>query len=191
MPDPAQLTARQAKWFASVRKGLESASGRSLAQWAELARACPETGRRKQLAWMKAVHGLGQNQASMVLNAAFPSETSWDTPDALADTLWVDPAQAALFAAISAAVSGLEGVIATQRKAFSAFSREFQFAAVRPQRGGGVMLGLAAPVDADLRLVARGRESWSERLTASLAIGSPDAIDARVAALLHLAWSRS
>jgi hypothetical protein len=70
MPDPVNLTERQRQWFASVRATLESSTGRSLQDWAEVARRCPETAHRKRLAWMKQTHGLGQNYASVVLNAA-------------------------------------------------------------------------------------------------------------------------
>jgi len=68
----ASLTERQARWFASVNEGLERETGRDLADWAEIARACPETVHRERLAWMKAAHGLEQNRASMVLNVVYP-----------------------------------------------------------------------------------------------------------------------
>jgi hypothetical protein len=66
----------------------------------------------------------------------------------------------------------------------------FQFAALRPARGG-VRLGLAVPLDADLRLVPPAREGWSERLTAVCVLAGPEAVDNDLAALLRLAWSRS
>lgn len=93
MPDPGHLTERQEKWFASVRAGLERGTGRTVEQWAEIARQCPETAHRKRLAWMEAEHNLGQNHASMVLNAAFPPEASWLQPDALIEGLWTDAGQ--------------------------------------------------------------------------------------------------
>ena len=61
MPEPSNLTERQVKWFKSVRDGLERDTGRTLEQWAEVARACPDQAHRARLAWMKAQHGLGQN----------------------------------------------------------------------------------------------------------------------------------
>lgn len=191
MPADGPLTPRQTRWFAAVRAGLETATGLSLAQWAERARACPEQGRRRQLAWMKSVHGLGQNHASIVLNAAFPERATWAEPETLGNTLWADPAQAALFAAVRNAAEALDTVVSTQRKAFSAFSRNVQFAAARPLRQGGIMVGLAVAPEADPRLVVRGRESWSERLSASMAVNDAHTIDTAFTALLRAAWERS
>jgi hypothetical protein len=63
--DPATLTERQRAWFAAVREGLERETGRTLEQWIEIARACPETKHRARLKWMKDEHRLGQNRASL------------------------------------------------------------------------------------------------------------------------------
>lgn len=188
MPDPSQLTERQTRWFESVRLGLEQETGRSLQQWVEIARACPEQGARARLAWMKLHHGLGQNRASIVLNAAFPAAASWATPDLLADALWQDASAAQIIAAIRAMCLALPDVVVGQRKGFTAFSRKVQFAAARPAKRGGLVLGLALDPECDARLQARGRESWSERLKSSMAIETPEQIDASVHDLLRQAW---
>jgi len=191
MPDPSQLTERQAKWFQSVRDGLERATGRSLDDWAQIARDCPEQAHRARLAWMKTHHGLGQNHASIVLDAAFPKDISWSKPDGLADVLWSDQHAAALFETIRARITELPEVIVGQRKSFTAFSRKVQFAAARPVKRGGVMLGLALEPAASPRLAAPGRESWSERLKSALAITRPEQIDDDLLALVRQAWERS
>jgi hypothetical protein len=191
MPDPAHLSPRQAKWFQSVRTGLETTTGRTLAQWAEIARACPEHAHRQRLAWMKAHHGLGQNHASLVLNAAFPALQSWAQPDALGDALWADPQSMIVFEAVKAQATALPEVIVGQRKGFTAFSRQFQFAAARPRKGGGLVLGLAIEAHDNLAAVPRGRQSWSDRLTCSLSINSVDQIDSALVDLLKQAWARS
>ncbi len=82
-------------------------------------------------------------------------------------------------------------MIIGQRKAFTAFSREFQFASVKPMKGGKVLLGLAVAPDADPRLEAPKNEGWSERLKSKLLLDSPAQVDASVAALLRQAWERS
>ena len=87
--DPATLTKQQLKWFASVREGLERDTGRTLAAWVEIARACPETRHRARLSWMKTVYGLGQNRASVVLAEAFPQASLPSPSDA--DPLWTEP----------------------------------------------------------------------------------------------------
>jgi hypothetical protein len=190
VPDPGQLTEPQQKWFAAVRAGLERETGRSVAAWAEIARACPETAHRKRLAWMKAGHGLGQNFASLVLNEAFPPETSWNTPDALADTLWVDPQARAIFEAVRARAEKLPDIVIGQRRGFTAFSRNVQFAAIRAAKTGAV-LGFALPPDPAAGLLAPRRESWSGRLKSCVALAAMSDVDARIGRWLRAAWENS
>ena len=188
MPDPGHLTERQTQWFAAVRDGLERETGKTLAEWVELARACPETAHRKRLAWMKAAFGLGQNRASMVLNAAFPPAASWAEPEALATALWGDPGACATHDAVRAAALALPGVVVGQRRGFTAFSRAYQFAAIKPGRGG-VLLGLAVAVEDGL--CAAGRQGWSERLVSLVTLADAAAVTPRVEAWLNAAWARS
>jgi len=185
------LTERQRKWFASVREGLARETGKSLEDWVAIARACPETKPRAQLAWLKTHHGLGQNRASYVLSMAFPSERAWDKPDETRAALWTDPASAAILEALEAAVAGFDGLVTGQRKTYSAWSREFQFAAAKPVRGGTAILGLALTPEASPRLLEPKNESWSERLKAKVALASPADVDDEIRALLKAAWERS
>jgi Domain of unknown function (DUF4287)/Domain of unknown function (DUF5655) len=189
MPAPETMTARQQAWMASVKENLVKETGRSLEQWAEIAHACPETKHRARLTWMKTHHGLGQNRASLVLNVAFPSAAGWDKPDALADTLWIDPALRAMFEAVKAEVLALPDVVIGQRKTYTAFSRGFQFAAMRPARSA-VLLGLAVPPDAAFGLVAPGRVIWSERLKSELLLVRAADI-ALLKPLIRQAWDAS
>ena len=190
--DTDLLTPQQRKWFTSVREGLERETGKSLAEWVEIAKACPETGHRARLKWFKDTHGLLQNRASYVLGEAFPSTTpGWDEPAALRAALWTDPAQRVLFEAVEAAVKDFPDLVVGQRKGYSAWSRNYQFAAVRPVKGGA-RLGLAAAPDADPRLQpAKPNEGWSERLKSVLVLGAPGDVDAGVKALLKASWAGS
>ena len=185
------LTEQQKKWFASIREGLQRETGKSLAEWVEIARACPETKHRARLAWFKATHGLLQNRASYVLGEAFPAEAAWAQPDSLRDALWPDPAGRAILAAVEAAVLALPEVVVGQRKTFSAWSRKYQFAALRPVKGGTAMLGLALAPDASPRLAPPKNEGWSERLKSRMALSAPEDVTAEVAALLKAAWDQS
>ena len=187
--DESSLTDQQRRWFASVREGLQRDTGRSLEEWAERARACPETGHRARLAWMKTTYGLGQNRASVVLDQAFPSGEAIRT--SAEDPLWSDRAARSVFEAVRDRAMGLDAVVMGPRKGYTAFSRRWQFTAVRPLRGGGVRLGLALGSDADPQLGPRGTEPWSERLTSVVDLAAPQAVDDGVAALLQQAWARS
>jgi hypothetical protein len=190
MPNAAFLTERQQKWFASVREGLVLETGRTLDQWVELARACPETAHRKRLAWMKATHGLGQNRASLVLNSAFPPQTGWSSPDDLAGMLWADPSARAVHDRVRAAIMALPDIVVGQRKGFTAYSRRLQFCAARPAKHA-IRVGLALPPDADTCLQPAGREGWSERLLAVVQMASPEEVNPSFERLVRAAWDRS
>jgi hypothetical protein len=185
------LTERQRKWFASMRGGLERDTGKTLEEWKAIALTCPETAPRARLKWFKDAHGLMQNRASYVLSEAFGSAKSWSDPDALIDSLWADPGSRVLLETIDRPAQGLDGVIRTARKGYTAWSRKVQFAAARPVRGGKLMLGLAVTPDASPRLETPRNESWSERLKARVLIAGADEIDQEIEGLLKAAWERS
>jgi hypothetical protein len=189
---PEHLTERQKKWFASVREGLARDTGKSLEDWVAIARTCPETKPRAQLGWLKTHHGLGQNRASYVLSVAFPSERmTWDKPDEARAALWTDPASVAILEALEAAVGAFDGLVTGQRKGFTAWSRQFQFAAAKPIKGGTAVLGLAVTPEASPRLQLPRNESWSERLKAKVALALPRDVDDEIRALLKAAWEAS
>ena len=185
------LTERQRKWFASVEASLERDTGKPIAEWVAIARTCPETTPRKRVEWLREHHGLGVNRIAHILSEAFPSATGWDDADALRAALWKDPASTAIFAAVEAAVADFPGLITGQRKGFSAWSRNFQFASVRPAKGGKARLGLCVSPDADPRLVEPKNEGWSERLRAAITLEAPADVDASLKALLRTAWDAS
>lgn len=183
------LTERQRSWFASLREGLERDTGKTLAEWVEIAKTCPENRHRARLNWFKATHGLAQNRASLVLSTAFPPEAGWNDPETLADALWADPAARMLLDAVKAAMAELPDVITGQRKAFTAFSRNYQFAAARPL-GNALLLGLAVPPDAAPTLEPPSRAGWSDRLKSQARIASPDDLAVLKIAIRH-AWEAS
>jgi hypothetical protein len=186
---PETMTAQQKAWMASIKENLVKETGKSLDEWAVIARTCPETKPRARLGWMKEHHGLGQNRASVILNIAFPSETGWSQPDALADTLWKDPALRTIFEAAKAEIMALPDVVIGQRKTYSAFSRGFQFAALRPDKGA-VLIGLAVEPNAAPGLVAPKRPVWSERLKAEARLAKAADV-APFAPLIRQAWDAS
>lgn len=187
----SNVTERQAKYFESMRASLETATGKSLAEWLEIARTCPETKHRARLKWFKETHGLLQNRASLIIDEAFGSAKPWREADALINDLWADPAARTIFEAIDVLAMKAPGAVRTARKGYTAWSRTFQFAAARPLKGGGVMLGLAMSSQADPALEAPKNESWSERLKSRVRIASASKADDQLAALLKAAWERA
>ncbi len=189
--NPRGLTPRQEKWFATARASLERETGRTMEAWVEIAKTCPETKTMTRIAWMKEHHGLGMNRANLVMSAAFPTGSGWDQPDALRAALWKDPAAVAILEAIERAATALPDVVTGQRKAFTGFSRAFQFASAKPLKGGQVVLGLAVPTGADPRLTEPKAEGWSERLKSKLILTSPTDVDETLIGLIRQAWERS
>jgi hypothetical protein len=187
MPAP-NLTPRQQKYFDSMRASLERDTARPLGEWVAIAKTCPETGHRARLKWLKDNFGLLQNHGSHVLSEAFGGAMSWMEPEKLLAALWVDPMSRAIFEAIDVAARKPNAVIRTARKGYTAWSREVQFAAARPLRGGKVMLGLAVAPDASPRLEAARNESWSERLKARTPLVLVAEVDGEIEALLKRAW---
>ncbi len=163
MPEaPAGLTERQIKWFNSVKANLQAKTGKSIEEWVVLAKTCPHDKPRAREKWLKENYGLGVNHAAYVLYEAFPSkDPSWDDPDALRALLWKDPASTAVLEAVEKAVADLPELVVGQRKAFTAFSRQFQFASIKPLKGGGAALGLAVSPDASPRLMVPKRAGRS------------------------------
>jgi hypothetical protein len=184
------LTPRQQKWFASVQASLERDTGKSLDEWVAIAKTCPETAPRKRAEWLRDHHGLGQNRAAHVLSVAFPSP-GWDDAGALRAALWTDPTSTAILEAVERAVADFPDLVTGQRKAFTAWSREFQFAALRPVKGGTAILGLAVSSDALARLSPPKNEGWSERLKSKVALASPADVDSDLTALLKASCERS
>ena len=185
------MTERQEKWFASIVESMERETGKTLEEWVAIARTCPETKPMARKTWFKEHHGLGTNRASIVISRAFPEGAMWAKPDDLRGTLWAEAGSRAILEAVEAAVAGYPGLVVAQRKSFTAFSRAFQFASVKPLKGGKAVLGLAVEPGADPRLEPPKNESWSERLKAKLTLDGPADVDASVKALLKRASERS
>lgn len=188
---PSGLSPRQQKWFASVQASLERDTGKTLEEWVAIARTCPETKHKARADWLREHHGLGINRASHVLSVAFPSEDRWDEPDALRAKLWTDPTATEIFEAVEVLATALTEVVTGQRKGFTAFSKKFQFASLRPLKSGQVALGLAVTPEVNPRLVEPKNEGWSERLKSKLVLSSVTEVDDGIKALLKQAWERS
>jgi hypothetical protein len=188
---PSSMTERQEKWFASVLESMERETGKTIDEWVAIARTCPETRPNARKAWLKANYGVGTNRASIIFGRAFPANATWEKPDETRAALWADAQSRAILDAVEKAVAGFPNLVSSQRKSFTSFSREFQFASIKPIKGGKASLGLAVPLEADPRLEPPKNESWSERLKGKLLLDGPPAVDASVKALLKAAWEVS
>jgi hypothetical protein len=185
------LTEQQKKWFASVRAGIERDTGKTLEQWAAIARKCPEAKHAARTRWLKEKYGLGVNRASAILDVAFPGEGGWESPEAMVEALWKDREQRKIHDALVAAISRFDGALIGERKTFTAFSHKAQFAAARPTRDG-VRLGLAVDAKASMRLApSKKNEGWSDRNKSVAVLSSTKDIDAELKKLLKTAFEAS
>lgn len=185
----AVLTERQKKWFATVQANLAAKTGRSLDDWREVMKSCPEAAPRAQAAWLKSEFGVGANHAAQILDACGPSDgPGWDEPAELRAALWKDPASLAILEAVERVAARHADVIFGQRKGYTSFSRAVQFAAMRPLKGGKALLGLKLDPAASSSLSPSvRRESWSERLSAVVELSDPGEVDAGIAGLFAAA----
>lgn len=188
----ANLTSQQKKWFASVREGLERDTGKTLADWVKMAKKCPETKPKARADWLRANYGLGVNRAATVLDAAFGGEAmGWDNPEALVAALWKNPDRLKIHDALVAHVARMKGGIVGEKKSFTGFSRNYQFAAARPTKEG-VRLGLAVDPKSSKRLgPPKKNEGWSDRNKAVTVLTSAKDIDTELKRLLKAAFDAS
>ncbi len=186
------MTPRQQKWFATVKANFEAKTGKTLAEWVAIARTCPHEKPRARSDWLREHHGLGVNHAAFVLSEAFPSaDPSWDDPVALRSALWKDPASLAILEAVEKQAATFANVVSGQRKGYTAFSKDVQFAAMRPLKGGKALLGLKLDPSVSARLAPSVRkESWSERLSAIVELNDPGEVDAALKDLFAQAYAR-
>ena len=97
---PSGMTARQEKWFASIRASMARETGKTFDEWIAIARSCPETTPNGRKAWLKANYGLGTNRASVILGKAFPETAHWAEPVKLREALWADAGARAILEAV-------------------------------------------------------------------------------------------
>jgi hypothetical protein len=182
------LTDQQKKWFASVRDGIARDTGKTLEQWVAIVKKSPETTRSGRVRWLKAKYDIGINRAAAILDAAFPDEGGWDTPEAMVEALWKDTEQRKVHDALILAVAKFDGALVGERKSFTAFSRKAQFAAARPTKDG-VRLGLAVDPRSSPRLSPpKKNEGWSDRNKAVAVLNSTKDVDAEMKKLLKAAF---
>lgn len=186
------LTPRQQKWFATVRANFEKQTGKPIAEWVAIAQACPHDKPKARADWLRSEYGIGVNHAAYILSEAFPAEgPNWDDPEAVKAYLWKDPTSLTIEQALEDMAAGLPGLVVGHRKSFTSFSKDVQFAAARPLKGGKALLGLKLDPSVSERLSAPARkESWSERLSAVIELSSAADVDADLKSLFEEAYAR-
>lgn len=183
----------QAKPFAVTDAALLSKTGRSLAQWAEIARKCPDAGHMATVGWLKAEHGLGHGHANSVVHALNASSALSQDEGDLVEAMFAGPKAAMRPAhdAVLAVLAELGGdVELAPKKGYVSFRRSKQFGLGQPSTKDRYDLGLtlkgAAPAG---RLEAAG--SWNAMVTHRVRLSSAAEVDAELAGWLRAAYERA
>lgn len=170
-------------------RNLEDKTGRSLADWAALAKGSGQEKHGQIVAWLKGEHGLGHGYANLV---ALESRggLALDTPadDGLAAVFAGDKAGLRpLYDAIEAYVKSLGEVEVASKKANVSLRRSKQFALVQPSTKTRMDLGLQLKgVAPDGKLEAAG--SWNSMVSHRIRLETAADFDADVRAWLKAAW---
>lgn len=179
----------------AIERNLPARTGRTLAQWAALARRQGPAERKERVAWLRRAHGLGGATATLIAFAAEgrrPHEEYADG-DALVDAMYAGKKaglRAVHDAALAAARRLGRDVEPSARKTYVSLVRRRQFGAIQPSAADRVDLGLVLPgVRAQGRLEAT-RTVGGGRVTHRIALRAPRDVDAEVRRWLKAAYDR-
>lgn len=171
-------------------RNLQEKTGRSLGDWALLAKGSGHEKHGQIVAWLKGEHGLGHGYANLVALESRGGLTSEGTDDdAVAAVFAGDKAALRpLYDAIEAYVKGLGGdVEIAPKKANVSVRRSKQFALIQPSTKTRMDLGLQLKgVAPSGRLEASG--SWNAMVSHRVRLEDAAAFDAEVKAWLKAAY---
>lgn len=179
--------------FAAVDAALIAKTGRSLAQWVEVARGCPDPGHMATVAWLKAHHGLGHGHANTVVHALNATAAVSQDGDDLVAAMFAGPkaAMRPVHDAILAALAGFGADLElSPKKGYVSFRRAKQFGLGQPSTRDRYDLGLCLKGEpASGRLEAAG--SWNGMVSHRVRLASPADVDAEVTGWLRAAYERA
>ena len=185
---------RLQQYFASLEANLREATGKTLAQWVKIAKACPHEKPRARLKWFKDEHGLGQSRAALVLWRAFgQGSMGEEDPDKLVDNLFSKSfaGQRSLYAKVAAFIEKLgEGTI-SPRKGYVALYRLKQYGAIKPIKQG-LLIGLAMQkYPKSARLIEVKNLGGGERNKKALVLAALKDFDGEAKDLVKAAWAEN
>jgi hypothetical protein len=175
---------------------IEARTGRTIAEWDELIRSEGPSTRKERIAWLKAEHGLGTNQASWLAQSAEGRlESAEDyNPEALVDAMFAGPKTGLrpLYEKLLALGLGLgKDVRACPCSTIVPLYRAHVFAQLKPSTRTRIDLGLAlGHTEPTGRLVETGGLAKDDRITHRIPIASPEEIDDEVTGWLKAAYDR-
>jgi hypothetical protein len=182
------------QYFASLEANLHKATGKSMAQWVKIAKACPHDKPGARLKWFKQEHGLGQSRAGFILWRAFgQGSMGEEDPNKLVDTLFAKSfaAQRPLYDKVASFVEKFGEGTLSPRKGYIALYRLKQYAAIKPSKDG-LLVGLAMQkYPKSTRLVDTKNLGGGDRNKKALLLASAKDFDAEAKELIKAAWAEN
>jgi Domain of unknown function (DUF4287)/Domain of unknown function (DUF5655) len=182
------------QYMASLEANLESATGKTLAQWVKIAKTCPYEKPGERLKWFKREHGLGMSRAGLVLWRAFGGGTLGENdPNRLIDNLFSKSfaEQRALYEKVAGYVERLGSGTISPRKGYVALYRLKQYGAIKPRKAG-LFVGLALQkYPKSDRLVDVKNFGGGDRNKKALVLTSAKDFDVEAKALIKAAWAEA
>lgn len=176
----------------SMHETMLSATGKTIEEWIEIAKQCPETNHRARLKWMKEHHGLLQNRAMLVFSQLEgDSKLSWGEPKTLVAQLFEKyPEQYELYEQIALVIqTKWPEVKIAARKGYVPIYNKHQFAAFWPSKAGLVMALAVGAEESGLQPLKR--HSASERLKVFALLDHINSFDEALQAQFVAAMQRS
>lgn len=179
--------------YAATDAALQARTGRSLAQWVDIARQSPAGGHMATVGWLKAEHGLGHGHANSVVHALNASAAASQDDEVLVEAMFAGaksglrPVHEAIVAALASFGADVE---LAPKKGYVSFRRKKQFGLGQPSTGDRYDLGLALKGEAPAgRLEASG--SWNAMVSHRVRLGRADEVDAELIGWLRAAYDRA
>lgn len=181
--------------MATMAANLKSLTGKSVEQWAALARKSGPGTHGKLVAWLKAEHGLTHGYANLIAHATFKSDATSKAAagdDLIGEMFRSDKAALrpifdALLVKILAFGSDIEQV---PKKGYLSLRRTTQFATLHPSTATRFDVGIKLKgTPAAGRLEAAG--SWNGMVTHRVRLASKAEVDKELIAWLRAAYDQA
>jgi Domain of unknown function (DUF5655)/Domain of unknown function (DUF4287) len=176
----------------AIIRNLSEKTGRSIDEWAELvARDAPQGARKDRIRWLQSEHGLGNTQASMIVDwVDRPEVFEAQEPDDLLEGLLrgKEPIRPIL-TRLSSLIEELGGdVVREPRQTYVAFSRGRQFALLQPSTPTRLDVGLVLADAEETERLRPAGSFGSGRTTHRVSLAHEDEIDGELVEWLRAAY---
>ncbi|HWC95837.1 MAG TPA: DUF5655 domain-containing protein [Candidatus Sulfopaludibacter sp.] len=177
----------------AIQRNLKAKSGRTFAEWVELARAENLGSRKERVVWLKSAHKLGTVTAMFIAAAAegHAVDEEYADEDLLLSRMYGGERAALrpVYDAVTAMALKLgKDVELTVCKTYVGIRRRRQFAMIKPTTRTRVDVGLVLPkAKVDDRLVVAG-SIGNDRMTHRIGVGARGEVDGEVKKWLKAAY---